>query len=414
MSSHIILNKWFGADRSEAAKKVAKVFRMRPEEGTGIMLQLSEGKSWQFDYKVSDRQTGEASAYLRNLGFQVDLKPVIENIARPDEDLDIEDEGEKQLDLGFHGGAGSLFGIMLGNLLLNIITLGFYHFWGMTRVRRFMWSNTSFDHDRFSYHGTGGELFRGFIRFMGVVILLSAALTLGAIYGGQALGLPEMGAVVGENLAASVVSLLFFLALPALMVGAMRYRLSRTAWRGIRFSFRGNRGEALKIYYKGFFLMILTLGLYWPFFKVETEQFWRENSYFGDRQVKFSGKGRDLFGSYLLALLLLIPTLGMNLYWFQASVKRYLWSHTGFARGTFLFTATGWQFFALKTTNLLILVFTLGLGYPWVVVRNQQFLTRHLRLEGASGLDRVVQQAKKSGSFGEAALDAFDVPVGIG
>lgn len=414
MSSHIILNKWFGADRSEAAKKVAKVFRMRPEEGTGIMLQLSEGKPWQFDYKVSDRQTGEATDYLRKLGFQVDFKPVIESIARPEEDLDIEEDEAKNLDLGFHGGAGSLFGIMLGNLLLNVVTLGFYHFWGLTRVRRFMWSNTSFARDRFSYHGTGGELFRGFIKLMGVVLLIAGSLTLVRIYGGEALGLPDLGAVAGENLIAYIVSIMFSLAMPALMVGAMRYRLSRTAWRGIRFSFRGKRGEALKIYYKGFFLMILTLGLYWPFFKVATERFWRENSYFGDRQIKFTGQGRDLFGSYLLAVVLTVLTLGFYLYWFQAHVKRYLWSHTGFARGTFRFSATGGQFFVLKFTNLLILVFTLGMGYPWVVVRNQNFLARHLNLEGALGLDRVVQQARKADSFGEAAIDAFDIPVAIG
>ncbi len=341
MSSHIILNKWFGADRSEAARKVAKVFRMNPEEGTGILLQLSEGKPWQFDYKVSDDQMAEASSYLRQLGFQVESKPVIENIARPDEELDMEDADEKKLDLGFHGKSGSLFGIMVGNLLLNILTLGIYHFWGLTRVRRFMWSNTSFNHDRFSYHGTGGELFRGFLKLMGLIILIAGALTLARIYGGEALGLPDLGPVVGENLIAYIISILFSLAMPALMVGAMRYRLSRTAWRGIRFSFRGTRGEALKIYYKGFFLTILTLGLYWPFFKVATERFWRENSYFGDRRIKFTGKGRDLFGSYILALVLSVLTLGLYLFWFQARLKRYLWSHTGFARGTFRFTATG-------------------------------------------------------------------------
>jgi len=414
MSSHIILHKWFGADRSEAARKVAKVFRMDPEEGTGIMLQLAEGKPWQFEYKVSDHQTGEATGYLRKLGFQVELKPVIESIARPEEELDIHDDDEAILDLGFHGRVGALFGIMTGNLLLNIITLGFYHYWAQTRVRRFIWSSTSFASDRFSYHGTGGELFRGFLKLMGIIILIAGSLTLLQIYGGEYLNLPDLGPVVSENLVAYVISILFSLAMPVLMVGAMRYRLSRTSWRGIRFSFRGERGEALKIYYLGFILTLLTLGLYWPFFKVATERFWRENAYFGDRQFKFSGKGGDLFGHYLLALLLAIPTAGLYFFWFQARVKRYLWSQTGFARGTFRFTASGWQLFALNFVNLLILIGTVGLGYPWVVVRNQQFIARHLSLEGASGLDRVVQQARKSDSFGDAAVDAFDIPIAIG
>src|SRR5882724_5261166 len=35
-----------------------------------------------------------------------------------------------------------------------------------------LWSHTSYDGDRFEYTGTGGELFRGFVIAMGILILL--------------------------------------------------------------------------------------------------------------------------------------------------------------------------------------------------------------------------------------------------
>jgi uncharacterized membrane protein YjgN (DUF898 family) len=42
-----------------------------------------------------------------------------------------------------------------------------------------------------------------------------------------------------RNAAASLGSVLYFLFTPVAMVGSRRYRLTRTSWRGIRFSFRG-------------------------------------------------------------------------------------------------------------------------------------------------------------------------------
>ena len=57
------------------------------------------------------------------------------------------------------------------------------------------------------------------------------------------------------------------------MVGARRYRLSRTSWRGIRFSFRGHVWALIKIFILGSFLTGLTLGLYYPFFLVSRQAF---------------------------------------------------------------------------------------------------------------------------------------------
>ncbi len=61
----------------------------------------------------------------------------------------------------FHGEGGALFGIYIVNLLLTIVTLGVFYFWGKTRVRRYMYSQAAFGGDRFTYHGTGMELLIG-------------------------------------------------------------------------------------------------------------------------------------------------------------------------------------------------------------------------------------------------------------
>ena len=91
--------------------------------------------------------------------------------------------------LSYDGQLGELYGIFFVNLLLGIITFGIYRFWGRTRYRRYLWSHTSYDGDRFEYTGTGGELFRGFVIAMGILVLLiggavGTALTVGQQYPG--------------------------------------------------------------------------------------------------------------------------------------------------------------------------------------------------------------------------------------
>ena len=202
--------------------------------------------------------------------------------------------------------------------------------------------------------------------------------------------------------------------IPFVMVGAWRYRLSRTSWRGIRFSFRGEGRQALSIYFKGYLAVPLTLGLYWPYFKMETENFWRENSWFGDVQMRFSGKGKDFLKKFIFALILTPLTLGFYLFWFQADLSRYLWSHTHIGGATFNFPIKGRDYFNLKIGNFFIIILSLGLGYSWVVVRNRKFISDNLTLAGTVELNRVVQEMKDSGAFGEEGMDMIDVPIDIG
>ena len=412
MSHQITLNSWFGSNPDQAAKKLAKVFRISQEQSEAVVDQLRDGRFWKFNQNISDHQAGPAAAYLQSLGFHVDLQPANttddeEMGSWGSEDAQANQHESSESDLGlpfsFRGEGKGLFGLFFVNLIKTILTLGIYRFWAKTKVRQYLWSNTVFASDSFSYHGTGKELFRGFLKFFGMIIPVIAGMMALQIYGG------ESGRVL-----AGLLPLLFWPLIPVLMVGAWRYRLSRTAWRGIRFSFRGERMQAMMIYLKGGFLTVITLGLYWPYFRMQAETFWRENSWFGDLKGEFTGDAKEVFGKYVLAIFLSIITFGIYWIWFTATMTRYYWAHTRFGDARFKFTATGGELFALNIVNILLLIFTVGLAYPWVVVRNQKFFTEHLTLEGDFDIDSVVQEMQESGAIGEEALDAFDIPVDVG
>lgn len=412
MSFQVTLNTWSGADKTHAAEKLAVVFRMGNEKAMAVVDHLCQGLPWRFDRRIPDHQADTASTYLRSLGFAVEIQPVegeIEPLSDsvvteevPEEEVISEPEGK--FDFKFQGDGRTLLNISFLNLLKTIFTLGIYRFWAKTNVRQYIWGQTLFSGDRFSYHGTGKELLNGAFR-VGSILVLLGLINVYIFF--------NVGPAEGE-LFTDLLSLIFLLVIPALLVGAWKYRLSRSAWRNIRFSFRGKRMEAFVVYLIGFVFTALTLGLYWPFFKMKSEKFWRENSWFGDVQFGFSGIGKDFFKKYILAILLTPLTLGLYLFWFTADLKRYIWSHTHVGGATFHFPVNGRDFMRLKVANFFILLFTLGLGFPWVVVRNQKFLTDNLILTGNIELNRVVQDMKTSGAFGEEALDVMDVPIDMG
>lgn len=308
--------------------------------------------------------------------------------------------------LTFHGTGATLFGIHVVNVLRTLITLGIYYFWGKTRARRYLFGESAFEGERFAYHGTAVELVLGFAKafvvfFVPIVLLTVVRDVLDVdptLKGAAALG----------------ISLLFLTFIPVAMVGARRYRLSRTSWRGIRFSFRGRALEFVRIFVVGSILTGLTFGLYYPFFATRRQAFMISNSRFGNEPFRFDGRGRDLFGPYLVALVLMLPTLGLSWIWFAARRRCFFWNHTSFEHARFGCAVTAPRLAGLWLVNAVLLVATLGLAWPWVRVRNLRFVYRYLELVGPLDLEQIRQQAQYASATGEGLAGFLDTGFDLG
>ena len=311
----------------------------------------------------------------------------------PADDLSLPgDEPDLIHSLSFHGKGGTLWGIHSVNLFLTLLTAGIYRFWGKVRVRNYILSQTAFKTDRFAYHGTGRELFIGFLKafviFGSAIGLLNAAPLL-------------PGGPVVLLLATLVAYGIIMFFIPVAIIGARRYRLSRTSWRGIRFSFRGPLRDFTKIFLTGSLLTGLTFGLYSPIFHARKYAFLISNSYFGGLKFEFDGEKKALFGSYILAALLTLPTLGLCWFWFFAKRHRYYWSHTSLGTARFQSTVTGQGLLLLTLTNILLLIGSLGIALPWFIIRRYRFTCDHLILKGPIDLASIQQEAQEASATGE-------------
>jgi uncharacterized membrane protein YjgN (DUF898 family) len=200
---------------------------------------------------------------------------------------------------------------------------------------------------------------------------------------------------------------------PVAMVGARRYRLSRTSWRGVRFSFRGPVRDFVGIFVVGTILTSLTLGLYYPAFITRRQAFMVSHSYFGTRPFVFDGRGRELLGPFVTMILLFVPTLGLSWFWFSARRQRYFTEHTRFGATTFRSTVTGGPLAWLKISNAVALVLTLGLAWPWTIARGLRFAFRYVTVEGGLDLADVRQDARAATATGEGLAGLLDADFGV-
>lgn len=332
-----------------------------------------------------------------------------------------------------------------------MLTLGIYSFWGRVRIRKFLSSQTSLAKIRFSYHGTAQELIKGWSK---------AFIIFGIPYGFLSFA-PIIWDQVPTWIPNVLATVMIFCFIPVAVVGSQRYRLSRTAFGAIHFSFRGRVKAYMNIWFTGTFLTFLTASVYYPFFENARREFLVSHTYLGNRHFTYNGTGMALLGIYAKALsvvmsILLVTALTFLKYsgipltpeiphhlldwlkdekyhlwiaagifmnvlafiwsWFylQITKQRYFWNHSAFGNAQFQFTASTWNLIELRMTNFLMLVLTFGLAWSWVQIRNLQFLYYHLGLQGPLDFHQIEQEALDASPTGEELAGYFDAGFDLG
>ena len=346
---------------------------------------------------------------------------------------------------GFDGNWKDFARIAVPNLLLTIVTLGIYRFWATTRERQYLWSHTRFVDERLEWTGTGKELFVGFL----LVMLLFAIPVFGIQFISQALILR------GYELAGAVLGILPILAIFYLTgvarFRALRYRLSRTRWRGIRGgSDDQGLGYGVSYMWKTFVgYLPLGLAIPWSMTSLWNER-WSKMS-FGPHRFDADADSGNVFARFLLfylspfvffigaiiagatgalagygfggedgaqigivgitifLLLFFYIGLGLIAVAFYAKFYREVVGSTHWKDLHFGFEASTMDWVKLLIGDALIVVFTLGLGFIFLSYRHWKFMVTHLEAGGDILLDELTQSTTATSRHGEGLLDAFDI-----
>lgn len=364
----------------------------------------------------------------------------------------IDEPAEGASAFGFSGSWREYAPIAFTNLLLTLVTLGLYTFWARARTRRYLWSRTRFIDDRLEWTGTGLELFIGYVIAIFLFVLPVGMLNL-ILQGVLMRGHPGAAALIGFSI---YVGLIYLVGVA--IFRALRYRLSRTFWHGIR---GGSDDQGFAFGWQYFWRTIagyLAAGLMvpWSMTKLWNRR-WAAMS-FGPMRFEARAEWRRIFGRYMIFYLspmifvigimaigliiggigvatggisttqvpgpgmfvsLMIAAIGFYLLFFVVLGLVALTYYAAFFREAvgsltlgglrFGFTARTKDWILLYLGNIGLTVATLGVGYIFVVYRNWAFFVRHAEAFGEVRLGELTQSVTREPGQGEGLLDAFDV-----
>jgi uncharacterized membrane protein YjgN (DUF898 family) len=308
--------------------------------------------------------------------------------------------------LKFHGSHGELVGLRILNNILKTITLGFYYPWAKVKELKYMYNETEFMNTRFVFHGTGKEVFKGFIKALLLIGLLSAFLYLCLFSHNYILGL--IGIIVYY--------LGFFALIPLALHGTLKYRLSRTSWRGIHFGYRGKLKELYRVYIKNIFLTIITLGIYNSWMQVAINKYTRGNIRFGSIQFSFVGRGVDLFLINLKGIIFSILTLGIYSFWFYKNRIMFEVNNTKMIQDgkeiNLRSSLTAGEIFKMIIVNYIIILITFGIGTGIAINRVARVLFQNIEFDEDIDADAILQtEAEYRDASGDDLAGILDISI---
>lgn len=210
------------------------------------------------------------------------------------------------LPLRFHGSGAEYFRIWIVNLLLTLVTLGFYYPWAKVRRLKYFYNHTLLAEHGFEFHGVPRAMLRG-MAMVGVLFFLYSFAS-------------EFSPVAGLIAALAVTGLW-----PFLWRTAIRFRLANTSWRGLRFAFVGNvRGAIIAAGIPTALLLVpLAVAAFWMLGDVPEES--------QEMEAEMRRQG--------------MITLGIFLPWLLA-LPWFLWFAERYRRGAFRYAQIATEFSA--------------------------------------------------------------------
>lgn len=262
--------------------------------------------------------------------------------------------------LDFKGTGGDLFGKVIGGALLTAITMGIYAPWFQVSLLKYVYGTTTIRGTRrgdlsLEFTGTGGELFK-----IGLLGALLTGITIG-IYA------------------------------PWFMANLIRYFDEHSVAKardGATFQLQSQitGGELFKTYLVGALLTGITVGIYAPWFICNLQKLILQRTAIVSQgraigRLDFTGKGGDLFVTFLVGQLLTMITLGIYLAWFQVKMMQFMSKNTEITIGDTVmrgdFTGQGGELFVLNLVGGFLTMITFGIYGFWYLAKSLAYQLNH-------------------------------------
>ncbi|OAI04225.1 hypothetical protein A1332_14745 [Methylomonas methanica] len=339
--------------------------------------------------------------------------------------------------LRFTGNGGEYFRIWIVNLCLSIVTFGIYSGWAKVRRNQYFYRHTYLANANFDYHGNPIAILKG--RIFAFVLFAAYSIT-----------------IRSDLIEGLIVLVVIMLIMPWLLVSSLRFRLHNTSYRGLRFSFHGETGEAYISMLLWPLFSFFTLGMLWPFAHQRIASYMRENSVYGNVFFKFAAGVRRFYKLYGVVLLITIVNVfiamtitrvmirsgalhiagekvymvnvavGISALWayiglllvvapyFISRMQNLLWNQTKLGSHIFTSEARARELFVIMLGNVVLITLTLGLFKPFADIRLARYRLERIGILLDGDIDQFTSGLQgEVAAIGEEVADMFDVDIAL-
>jgi len=289
------------------------------------------------------------------------------------------------------------FPIGIVNLLLTVVTAGFYLPWARVRTLRYLYTKTHLDGNSFSFLGQPLELLK--IYLVPTVVLMSALLV-------------SWFHLLSGMLLLGLLALLF----PWFKLRLLCFEAENSFFRDIPFEFTGDVRGAYVAYLLWPVLVLLSAGLLYPQMVYQQKRYFFGGLRFGKFPFRFALKAGVLWRLHLLVIgffaaavsiaqlivmvapKLVFPWIGLCMVLIGAFVSvrqgNAVLSAVSVAQYRFQrrFTVASWLW--LQLSNIAAALFSVGLLLPWARVRAVQYRLRHTSLVAAGKPEQLANRSR--------------------
>ena len=334
--------------------------------------------------------------------------------------------------IAFTGTARQYFGVWIVNLILSIITLGIYSAWAKVKRETYFKNNTNVFNENFGYHATGGQILRGRILALFVILSLNVFASFK----------PIAGIIL-------YIGLIFLF--PWVLNLSLRFSARMTSYRNIRFNWHGTYGQTLWFLITAPIFGLLTLGVLTPFMSKLSYSYIARSYSYGTTRFKADPKTRDFYIAFLLGVVIpfiilvviliplgllffdntfpvsekfrlvaLIPLLLYILLFFVVFIYnilcRNLLLKSLALENIVIFESRINPIKAvwISVSNLVVTVLSLGLLIPWSKVRMYRYLCSMTTINAIGDIETFIDETKSpQSSFSEGVADFEGIEVSI-
>lgn len=318
----------------------------------------------------------------------------------------------------FTGQGSEFFGVWIVNLLLMVLTLGFYAPWAKVRTLQYFYGHTQVDGSSFQYLADPWVIFRGrLVALVAVIVwfVMSELLPIGSL----------------------VLLLLFVPALPWVVMRSLQFHAVNSAYRNIRFDFKGSYGGACMAVLLWPLVALLTLLLAAPYSLFKSHSYVINNSLFGTMPFRLKLKATDYYVFFLRVIavgvgcVLLATALGklahpmlvfvVGAFGYLALFGYFMAGLTNLVMNATLLGMHGFESQLGKRrmvwiflSNSLLIMLTLGFFTPWAKVRMAAYRASCTAVEIHGDLDGFIAgEERRASAVGQEVGEAFDVGISI-